>query len=608
ADTITQAKIDEVFNSPLQFDKRHEDLLEIKRILNANGYGGITVTDYFGSFTERRVKEFQRDHGLPVSGIIDEITLEKILALKPTPTADEFEFGDRHPLIIELKHKLNRIGFGYITVTDYYGDFTTRRVREFQQHYGLEVTGKVDTITQAKIDEVFNSPLQVGKRHDDLLLVKEKLNANGYGGITITDYFGSFTERRVKEFQRDNGLPESGIIDEKTLELINALQVSREIITYTQYNLTLQEAIQRQLNLSIPPQTDKYKNQPAYVHGGFVEIKGKITGSSVRIRSAPHFDDTLLYYLPNGTDIIIQGKTKGALYNGSDQWYRITHNGDTSFVHTTLAEIQSAKTTSGLNVRAETNTNSHIYTTLSKDTSISIREIGDIWHEISLGSWRNATREDFSPFIDPNKNDIFQHLVLDHRSGVSLSQLNNVLFGRGTLEGMGEHFLEAGRQHSVNEIYLIAHALLETGAGTPLESQLSRGVLVGKNSNGNPVLVTSTNRDSLSEIRTVYNMYGIGANDSDAHRLGAIRAYNEEWFSKKEAIIGGAAFISNDYFARGQNTIYKMRWNHKYLNAQGWYPQYATDMGWAVKQVPRIKSLYNQLNNPTLHFDIVQYN
>ncbi|WP_343215071.1 peptidoglycan-binding domain-containing protein, partial [Evansella tamaricis] len=46
-----------------------------------------------------------------------------------------FQLGDRHPLIIELKHKLNRIGFGNITVTDYYGDFTTRRVREFQQHY-----------------------------------------------------------------------------------------------------------------------------------------------------------------------------------------------------------------------------------------------------------------------------------------------------------------------------------------------------------------------------------------------------------------------------------------------------------------------------------------
>ncbi|MBU9712957.1 peptidoglycan-binding protein, partial [Bacillus tamaricis] len=134
------------------------------------------------------------------------------------------EYGVRSPQVIELKNKLNRIGFGNITVTDYYGDFTTRRVREFQQHYGLEVTGKADTVTQAKIDAVFSSPLQWNKRHEDLLEIKRILNANGYGGITVTDYFGSFTERRVKEFQRDHGLPVSGIIDEITLQKILALK------------------------------------------------------------------------------------------------------------------------------------------------------------------------------------------------------------------------------------------------------------------------------------------------------------------------------------------------------------------------------------------------
>jgi len=39
-----------------------------------------------------------------------------------------------------------------------------------------------------------------------------------------------------------------------------------ELIKYTQYNLTLDQALARQMSLSTPPQTDKYRNQPAYVH------------------------------------------------------------------------------------------------------------------------------------------------------------------------------------------------------------------------------------------------------------------------------------------------------------------------------------------------------
>ncbi|MBU9713713.1 N-acetylmuramoyl-L-alanine amidase, partial [Bacillus tamaricis] len=210
----------EVFNSPLQFDKRHEDLLEIKRILNANGYGGITVTDYFGSFTERRVKEFQNDFGLPISGIIDDTTLVKIFTLKNT--TKHFQLGDRHPEIITLKINLDRLGFGGILLTDYFGDFTTTRIKQFQRHYGLNVNGKADIVTLAKIDEILDSPFQLGRHHEDLIHIKRKLNKLGYSGISVTSYFGSFTERRVMEFQSENSLPISGIIDEITLNKINS--------------------------------------------------------------------------------------------------------------------------------------------------------------------------------------------------------------------------------------------------------------------------------------------------------------------------------------------------------------------------------------------------
>src|SRR5699024_6794819 len=152
------------------------------------------------------------------------------------------------------------------------------------------------------------------------------------------------------------------------------------------------------------------------------------------------------------------------------------------------------------------------------------------------------------------------------------------------------------------EVYLISHALLETGHGT---SKLAEGIEVGRDKTGDLVVVTSKNKKSLKDIKTSYNMFGIGANDEDPNRLGAIRAYEEGWFTPKDAVIGGAKFVGERYVHNDykQNTLYKMRWNP----ANPGYPQYATDIGWAVKQVTQIKEMYGKLKSATLHFDIPKY-
>ncbi len=143
---------------------------------------------------------------------------------------------------------------------------------------------------------------------------------------------------------------------------------------------------------------------------------------------------------------------------------------------------------------------------------------------------------------------------------------------------------------------------METGHG---DSDLATGIKVGKNSKEELVLVTNNNQSNLTDIRTTYNMFGIGAVDGDAHRQGAFRAYREGWFSPEAAIIGGAKFIGERYIhnAYNQDTLYKMRWNP----ANPGYPQYATDIGWAVKQVDQIKKMYSLLDNPLLHFNIIRY-
>ncbi len=104
----------------------------------------------------------------------------------------------------------------------------------------------------------------------------------------------------------------------------------------------------------------------------------------------------------------------------------------------------------------------------------------------------------------------------------------------------------------------------------------------------------------------VYNMFGIGAYDSNPNKYGSERAYSERWLTPEQAIVGGAKFASEGYVNRPsclQNTLYKMRWNPNNPATH----QYATDIGWAAKQVSGIKKLYDLIDNYTLTFEIPRY-
>ena len=217
-DTATKDKLDSVYNSPFQKGKRHNDVTEIKEKLNSLGYGYISITTLFGDFMDKKVKEFQRDHGLRVNGIADEKTLAKLDELAPK---DTYQRGDRHADIIEYKKQLNAVGFGYITETNLYGSFMENQVKRFQEYYGLTVTGTMNNATKIKLNSVYNTPFQKGKRHNETKEIKKKLNSLGYGYISITTLYGDFMEKKVRDFQRDNGLRVNGIVDEVTLSQIN---------------------------------------------------------------------------------------------------------------------------------------------------------------------------------------------------------------------------------------------------------------------------------------------------------------------------------------------------------------------------------------------------
>src|SRR5690625_33710 len=212
ANQETQTKIKSIANSSLQEGKRHSNTIQLKKDLNKIGFGGMNINNLYGNFTAQRVSEFQKQYGLVVNGITDEVTLAKIKSL-----ANEiFEQGDRHDKIIQLKKDLNKIGFGGMNVNDLYGSFKEQRVKEFQKYYGLKETGIADEQTSSRINSIANSPLQEGKRHTNTIQLKNDLIKTGFGGMNVNDLYGSFTAQRVSEFQKHYGLIVNGIADDVT--------------------------------------------------------------------------------------------------------------------------------------------------------------------------------------------------------------------------------------------------------------------------------------------------------------------------------------------------------------------------------------------------------
>jgi len=301
---------------------------------------------------------------------------------------------------------------------------------------------------------------------------------------------------------------------------------------YQNYNLSVNQMTEAQMNVN--PQTDKqysvYIREDALAFTSSDATKAKVVGGTWRLRGGAGTNYWAVTSVNSGTTLTILSKVKG-----SDGYY---------------------------------------------------------WYQVkNTQTWVNASEEDTAYYINPqnfvsNKVTSLQFIKLSETANVKDQEVNEkILAGKGILAGKASSFVAAAKSYGVNEIYLISHALLETGNG---QSALANGVTY----NG----------------RKVYNMYGIGAYDGSAISSGAQYAYNAGWFTPEAAIIGGAKFIAQGYINAGQDTLYKMRWNPESVANKGVAAhQYASDIGWATKQVSQIYTLYSLLDSYTMKKEVPVY-
>ena len=215
------------------------------------------------------------------------------------------------------------------------------------------------------------------------------------------------------------------------------------------------------------------------------------------------------------------------------------------------------------------------------------------------------SKADLEYYLNPKNftnsdKGMMQFLRLDtYKGGITESELNSYLNSLPKVNGkntvfynQGKAFINAAQKYDIDLVYLVSHAMWETGYG---KSVLAQGQTI-----------TSYKGKHLDKPVTVYNFFGIGAIDKSANVSGAEASYSNGWTSIEKTIEGSAKWISANYINSSkynQNTIYKMKFNYDYI----WH-QYATDVNWSngiSGIMNNIISMYDTASN--LEFEVPDY-
>ena len=237
--------------------------------------------------------------------------------------------------------------------------------------------------------------------------------------------------------------------------------------------------------------------------------------------------------------------------------------------------------------------------TLSKAVNKQYKNDTKMQVATESGNWKNATRSEIYEVMDVEKilNDkkqVYQFLNLSEYQGIEEKRIHHMLRKQEVLEDYTTEFLNAAKKEHVNEVYLISHAILETGNN---KSELANGVMLTDKGK-------VTKSKEVSDGKKYYNFYGVGALDSDPIGTGANYAKKRGWDTPQKAISGGAKFIHDHYLSNPeQNTLYSMRWNPEKPGVH----QYATDIKWAQSNARIIADFYNELKTEGKYYIVYKY-
>ncbi|MGM9973690.1 MAG: N-acetylglucosaminidase [Clostridiaceae bacterium] len=307
----------------------------------------------------------------------------------------------------------------------------------------------------------------------------------------------------------------------------------------------------------------------------------------VNVRKGPGFNYEKLGML--------NPKEKVKFIAAEDGWNKIEYNGQEGYVSSSYV------------VAANSDGNNKLYH-YSKELGFTLDNFiaGQAAKGNASSKGEAINMDTLNRYLNPelilNSGNPYQFLRINKfRDNINTEKLNVYLnsLDHDTFHGRGQAFIDAAREYNIDTLYLVAHTILETGYG---KSQLARGV----------DYVIPQEQSAETKTVKVYNLFGIGAIDSNPIGGGAATAYRNGWTSIEQAIKGGARWLSENYihssrFGQNQYTLYMMRWNtNNYINPTKnviWH-QYATDISWTDSIASLMKELSYIYEDAVLELEI----
>lgn len=226
----------------------------------------------------------------------------------------------------------------------------------------------------------------------------------------------------------------------------------------------------------------------------------------------------------------------------------------------------------------------------------SLTQYGNQWKNgnTQYGTgWYRASKAAIAYMMDPrnslDEGYIFQFQDLTSTMGTR-SELSKMIAGSfltkyttSSTDSIINTILSSSKTYGVSPYHIVSRILQEQG---------TRGsTLNGYTYNG----------------RKVYNLFNIGAtgnSDAEIIRNGAAKAYQEKWFSPELCINGSVKFLNNEYFKKGQTTLYFQKYN--VVDKNNLYNhQYMQNIRAANDEGKRISDDYKRNGLLNLRFEFV---
>jgi peptidoglycan hydrolase-like protein with peptidoglycan-binding domain len=230
-----------------RFDRGHSVVVMQQALIDA-GYGFFGgASGIFGGMTEAAVRRYQQAFGLPVTGIVDSRTAERLGLLSYSgvaraPVWQRLRRGMSGTVVTSAQQILDRRGFNVAGgATGLFDVHLYNAVVAFQRKHGLPVTGMIDELTARKIGVYSGTwvDLRLGISGTRVTEAQKALIAAGVplvGGAT--GRFDSRMNTAVRSYQIGQGLPVTGVIDATTAARLGLLVAPERSEVWT--NLTVQ--------------------------------------------------------------------------------------------------------------------------------------------------------------------------------------------------------------------------------------------------------------------------------------------------------------------------------------------------------------------------------